>query len=85
MNSLNTGVKMAIYDPADDDRLEDVNMALPVEITLSVDDTGDVPDDLYDYLLDQFIEKAKSMGHDVVNTPNLVLGSWTIKAVLEEI
>ena len=35
-----------IYNPADDDRLEDVNMALPVEITLSVDDTGDVPDDL---------------------------------------
>lgn len=72
---------MALYDPADDDAIDDI----PVDVILSVDDTGDIPDDLYDYLLDQFIEKARAMGHDVVNTPDLVLSEWTIKARLTRI
>lgn len=76
---------MAIYDPADDDLQEGINTALPVEVELNVDSTDYIDDELYDMLLDAFIAKAKDMGYDVVNTPQLVLGDWSIKAVLQEI
>lgn len=62
-----------------------MNTCLPVEIDLNVDSTDYIDDELYDMLLDAFIAKAKDMGYDVVNTPQLVLGDWSIKAVLQEI
>lgn len=71
---------MAIYDPADDNRLED----LP-EIVLDVDSTDYIDDELYDMLLDAFVARAKDMGYDVVNSPQLVLSEWTIKAKLSYI
>lgn len=63
----------------------DVNRDLPIDITLDVNNTDEIPDELYDFLLDQFVAKAKELGYDIVETPNLVLGSWTISATLEEI
>ena len=68
---------MATYDPADDNRLED----LP-EIVLDVDSTDYIDDELYDMLLDAFVAKAKDMGIDVVERKDLVLSEWTIKAKL---
>ena len=64
---------------------EDVKQDLPVDITLDVNNTDEIPDELYDFLLDQFIAKARELGYDVVDTPNLVLGEWKISATLEEI
>ena len=58
---------------------------VPVDIVLEVSDTDFVSDELYDLLLDAFVAKAKDMGYDIVETPNLVLGDWTLKARLEEI
>jgi len=54
-------------------------------ITLNVDSVDDVPEDLYDYLLDQFIAKAKEQGFDVVNSPNLMLGNWRLTCDVEEV
>jgi hypothetical protein len=53
------------------------------EITLSVDNTDEIPDDLYDYLLDQFVAKAQELGYDVVEDDTLVLSNWTIRAQLD--
>lgn len=58
---------------------------VPVDVVLDVDSSDFMSDELYELLLDAFIAKAKDMGYDVVETPNLVIGSWTIKATLEEI
>ena len=61
------------------------NPSLPITITLAPDDTMDIPDDVYDILLEAFIAKAKRLGHDVTKTPNIVIGDWTIKAQLTEV
>ena len=58
---------------------------MPVDVVLDVDDGEFVSDELYDLLLDAFVAKANAMGYDIVNTPQLVLGEWTLKAKLEEI
>ena len=71
---------MAIYDPTDDDRLED----LP-EIVLDVDTTDYIDDELYEMLLDAFIARAKDLGVDIVERKDLVLSDWTIKAKLSYI
>jgi len=71
---------MALYDPADDDRLED----LP-EIVLDVDTTDYIDDELYDMLLDAFVARAKDLGVDIVERKDLVLSEWTIKARLTRI
>jgi hypothetical protein len=68
---------MSTYDPADDNRLED----LP-EIVLDVDTTDYIDDELYDMLLDAFVARAKDLGIDVVERKDLVLSDWTIKAKL---
>lgn len=68
---------MAIYDPTDDNRLED----LP-EIVLDVDSTDYIDDELYDLLLDAFVARAKDLGVDIVERKDLVLSDWTIKAKL---
>lgn len=54
-------------------------------IALSVDSTDDVPEELYEFLLDQFIAKALEQGFDVVNTPNLCLGNWKLTCEVEEV
>jgi hypothetical protein len=56
-----------------------------IEITLDVDDVGEIPDDLYYYLCDQFVAKAKSQGIDLVGKPALCLTDWTIKARVESV
>ena len=71
---------MSAYNPEDDNRLED----LP-EIILDVDSSDYITDELYDLLCEAFVNKAKDMGYDVVNSPQLVLSDWTIKAKLAEI
>jgi hypothetical protein len=70
----------------EDQYLQDpTNRDLPVDVELRVGDIDEIPDDLYDYLLDQFIAKAQDMGYDVVENDNLVLGEWTIRARLTEV
>lgn len=59
-------------------------MNLP-EIVLDVDSTDYIDDDLYDRLLDAFVARARDMGYDVVNTPDLVLSDWRISARLERV
>ena len=54
-------------------------------ITLDVDNTTDVPDDLYEFLLDQFVAKALEQGFDIVNSPNLCLGNWKLTCEVEEV
>ena len=49
-----------------------------MKITLDVDNTDQVPDELYDFLLDQFIARALELGVDVVNDPKIMLSNWTI-------
>jgi hypothetical protein len=53
------------------------------EIELNVANTDEIPDELYDFLLDQFVAKAQDLGYDVVEDDTLVLSSWTIKAQLD--
>jgi hypothetical protein len=53
------------------------------EICLDVNNTDELPDDLYDYLLDQFVAKAQEMGYDLVEDDTLVLANWTIRAQLD--
>jgi hypothetical protein len=70
----------------EDQYLQDpTNRDLPLDVELRVGNIDEIPDDLYDYLLDQFIAKAQDMGYDVVETDNLVLGEWTIRARLTEV
>ena len=57
----------------------------PFEIILDVGSTDDIPEDLYDYLLDQFIAKAKSQGIDLVERNDLCISDWVIKARVEEV
>jgi hypothetical protein len=47
-------------------------------ISLDVDSTDEVSEELYDILLDAFIAKALVDGYDVVNEPRLVLSNWRI-------
>ena len=50
-------------------------------ISLSVWDTLEVPEELYELLLEQFLKKAEQMGYD----PNdIVIDDWTIKAVIND-
>ena len=51
-------------------------------VELDVGSTVEVPEDLYDYLLDQFVAKAKEMGYDIVEEP-YVLGNWRITCEIE--
>ena len=55
------------------------------EIVLDVDDTDLVSEELYDMLLDAFLEKAQRMGYDIVDSPDLVLSDWTLKSRLERV
>lgn len=59
-------------------------MNLP-EIVLDVDSSDYIDDDLYDRLLDAFVARARDMGYDVVNTPDLVISEWRISARLERV
>ena len=54
-------------------------------VELDVGSIDDVPEDLYEYLLDQFVAKAKEIGYDIVEQPNLVLGNWKITCEVEPI
>jgi hypothetical protein len=42
-----------------------------------------VPEELYEFLLDQFVAKALEEGFDIVNTPNLCLGNWKLTCDVE--
>ena len=57
----------------------------PIEITLDVGNIEDIPEDLYDYLLDQFVAKAKSQGIDLVERNDLCISDWVIKARVEAV
>ena len=46
-------------------------------VELGANSVEDVPESLYEYLLDQFIEKAREMGYDVVEE-DFVLENWRI-------
>lgn len=48
-------------------------------VTLDPNNTDDVPEDLYEYLVDQFVAKAAELGQDVVNDANLLLDNWEIR------
>lgn len=52
-------------------------------VVLDVSDTDLVDDELYELLLDAFLAKALSMGYDVVDREDLVLGDWVLTAQLE--
>lgn len=54
-------------------------------ITLNVDSTEDVPDELYEFLLDQFVAKALEQGFDIANSPNLLLGNWKLTCEVQDI
>ena len=56
-----------------------------IEITLDVNNIEEIPEELYEFLLDQFITKAQTQGIDIVNSPSLCLGTWTIKAQVETV
>ena len=49
-----------------------------MKITLNVDSVDDVPEELYEFLLDQFIAKALEQGVDVVNDRTKILDNWSI-------
>ena len=51
---------------------------MTIKVTLSPDNTDELPDELYDYLVEQFVAKAQEMGHDIVNTTK-VLDNWRIE------
>ena len=51
-------------------------------VELDVNSTEDVPEDLYEYLLDQFVAKAKEMGYDIAED-SYVLGNWKITCEIE--
>lgn len=55
------------------------------KIALNVDSVDDVPEELYDYLLDQFVAKALEQGYDIVNNPKLMLANWTLTCEVEEV
>ena len=60
-------------------------MTDPIEITLDVGNIEEIPEDLYDYLLDQFVAKAKSQGIDLVERNDICISDWTIKARVEAV
>ena len=51
----------------------------PIKVELDVGSVDDVPEELYEHLLDQFVAKAKEMGYDIVEQPNLLLDNWRIE------
>ena len=51
---------------------------MTVKVVLSPDNTDELPDELYDYLVEQFVAKAQEMGHDIVNTSK-TLDNWRIE------
>ena len=51
-------------------------------VELDVDSTEDVPEELYEFLLDQFVNKAREMGYDVIEEP-IVLSNWKITCEIE--
>jgi len=51
-------------------------------VELDVASTEDVPEELYEFLLDQFVAKARDMGYDVVEQP-YTLGNWRITCEIE--
>jgi hypothetical protein len=51
---------------------------MTIKVTLSPDNTDEMPDELYDYLVEQFVAKAQEMGHDIVNTSK-TLDNWRIE------
>jgi len=56
---------------------------MTVKVVLSPDNTDEMPDELYDYLVEQFVAKAQEMGHDIVNSRK-TLGNWRIECEIEE-
>jgi len=51
-------------------------------VELDVNSTEEVPEELYEFLLDQFVTKAREMGYDIVEEP-MVLGNWKITCEIE--
>jgi hypothetical protein len=60
-------------------------MITDTEIVLDVANTDDIPEDLYEYLLDQFVAKAKSQGIDLVERNDICISDWVIKARIESV
>ena len=56
-------------------------MSNPI-VELDVGSVDEVPEELYEFLLDQFVAKARAMGYDVVEEP-IVLGNWRITCEIE--
>jgi len=54
-------------------------------IQLDVDSVDEVPEELYDMLLDSFLAKALAQGYDVVNKPQLMLSNWRITCEVVDI
>ena len=46
-------------------------------VELDVSDPEEVPEGLYEYLIDQFVEKARTMGYDVIED-DIILDNWKI-------
>jgi len=53
-------------------------------VELDVGSTEEVPEELYEFLLDQFVAKAQEMGYDVIEEP-IALGNWKITCEIENI
>jgi hypothetical protein len=64
---------------------EEIAMITDTEIVLDVANTDDIPEDLYEYLLDQFVAKAKSQGIDLVERNDICISDWVIKARIESV
>jgi type III secretion system FlhB-like substrate exporter len=64
---------------------EEIAMITDTEIVLDVANTDDIPEDLYEYLLDQFVAKAKSQGIDLVERNDICISDWVIKARIEPV
>lgn len=56
-------------------------MSNPI-VELDVASTEEVPEELYEFLLDQFVAKAKEMGYDIIEQP-FVLGNWKLTCEIE--
>jgi hypothetical protein len=56
-------------------------MSNPI-VELDVGSTEEVPEELYEFLLDQFVAKAREMGYDVIEEP-IVLSNWKITCEIE--
>jgi hypothetical protein len=55
-----------------------------VKIELDTGSGYDVPDELYDLLLEAFFQKARAMGLDPT-APNMMLGNWRIECELKPV